>query len=411
MMSEKKLNFRVRYGVTRLSTLIYIIIFVIINFLNVYLCDYVIPTPDFYEVLANETNYCNIDNNPYNYAICSSRNGGQIQYIVLSLTGNTNINETFTFYQTPYSNKSVHYVIQNYPASLFINISDNGQIYKIVDPTNVAFQYPEIDQYIISINHVGILNNGSIIGGYTADMYKQSAILVASLCQDYNIPVDRYHIIDSSEISTIGGINDGGVGNTWDWDYYIDIINYYYGRVCAFPYQSQGNTGYTVNILQQFLASLLYNVTVNSVYDFQTEMAVAALQAANKITPTGYMDDDTWTALVSLISGLPIENQVVEQILNQRFFNSDNNLTASLIALQINICDMSASPLLTTETWKCIIAGCTEDVTKPEIDSLTGFFASLSILLLIWLIIVIVLYVKLRRSVDASDPSKNYAKI
>jgi len=58
-----------------------------------------------------------------------------------------------------------------------------------------------------------------------------------------------------------------------------------------------------------------------------------------------------------------------------------------------------------------MIAGCTEDVTSAELDALTGFFASLSVLLLIWLIIVIVLYVKLRRSVAESDPSKNYSKI
>jgi len=331
---------------------------------------------------------------------------------VLSLTENLNINATFSFYQTPYTNKSAHYVIQNYLADTQnINETNDGMIFQVVEPINVAFQYPEIDEYTISIQHVGVQMNGSVIGGFSAKMYQQSALLVADLCQIYSIPVDRYHIIDSSEISAIGGINREGLGNTWDWSYYMTVVNYYYGRVCAFPSESQGSTGFNVYILQQFLSAISYNVSITSNYDYPTEMAVVAFQAGNNIQPSGYVGDSTWSELLSVISGLPIEYQIAAEILSQRFFYTTNNFTAALMAFQTDVCDISATPVINTKTWECMLAGCTADVTSAELDPLTGFFASLSMLIFIWLVVLLVLYIKLKWKVELSDPSKNYAKI
>src|SRR5262249_43110446 len=57
----------------------------------------------------------------------------------------------------------------------------------------------------------------------TEDEYKASAALVAWLCAQYGLPIDRDHILGHSEADPKTSHTDCP-NAVWDWDHYMDLV-------------------------------------------------------------------------------------------------------------------------------------------------------------------------------------------
>lgn len=79
----------------------------------------------------------------------------------------------------------------------------NGQIWHWVDEDNTAYHAGDyaMNQRSIGIEHE---DNGDYNGLRTDALYTASAKLVRDICQFYNIPIDRQHIIKHSEVIATG---------------------------------------------------------------------------------------------------------------------------------------------------------------------------------------------------------------
>src|SRR5690606_37754439 len=108
-------------------------------------------------------------------------------------------------------NVSAHYVIR----------SSDGQITQMVQDNDIAWHAGNstYNRQSIGIEHEGYVNNAS---WYTNAMYQASANLTRWLCDTYNIPKDRAHILAHSEVP---GATHTDPGPNWDWNYYMSLVN------------------------------------------------------------------------------------------------------------------------------------------------------------------------------------------
>jgi hypothetical protein len=83
--------------------------------------------------------------------------------------------------------------------SAHYGIGLDGSIYHWVDEDNVAYHSGKyaVNQTSIGIEHE---DNGNYNGTRTDALYKSSAQLVRNICEFYNIPIDRKHIIKHNEV-------------------------------------------------------------------------------------------------------------------------------------------------------------------------------------------------------------------
>ena len=86
----------------------------------------------------------------------------------------------------------------------------------------------------IGIEHEGYIDNPE---WFTKSMYHASARLSAWCCKEYDIPIDRKHIIGHSEVPGCSSGSGGGVdchtdpGPYWNWNKYMRLIDYYWSRL------------------------------------------------------------------------------------------------------------------------------------------------------------------------------------
>jgi N-acetyl-anhydromuramyl-L-alanine amidase AmpD len=122
--------------------------------------------------------------------------------------------------QNSSSQVSAHYVVR----------SSDGQITQMVQEEDIAWHAGDWDtnKRSIGIEHEGYVSDPG--KWYTDSMYRQSAALVADICDRYGIPKDRTHIIGHYEVPGCSGGSGGGSschtdpGSGWDWDYYMSLV-------------------------------------------------------------------------------------------------------------------------------------------------------------------------------------------
>src|SRR5918998_937018 len=115
---------------------------------------------------------------------------------------------------------SAHYVV-----------SRNGGIAQCVRDEDVAWHagWWDTNRHSIGIEHAGYVDNPY---WFTGSMYHTSARLSAWCCKEYEIPVDRKHIIGHDEVPGCSS-SGGGVychtdpGPNWNWKKYM-LLSYYY---------------------------------------------------------------------------------------------------------------------------------------------------------------------------------------
>lgn len=141
----------------------------------------------------------------------------KIKYIVIHDTEGS-YQSAIDHFQDTTSYVSAHYVIR----------SSDGAITEMVRPSDVAWTAGNwyMNMHSINIEHEGFANDGA--GWYTEAMYQSSAKLVRYLARQYNIPLDRQHIIGHDEVSKVRGSAVAGShwdpGAYWDWSHYMDLV-------------------------------------------------------------------------------------------------------------------------------------------------------------------------------------------
>lgn len=168
--------------------------------------------------------------NPNNYTTLSAQTNGRIvsrsenselkyKYIIIHITEET-FDDTVSKTQDP-----------NYGAS-FNYLSDNStnRIYQFLNPdTDVAWHSANsfYNTQAIGIEQVGIDGNPDSI---TNRLYKNTASLVKYLCEKYNIPLDRQHILGHDEIPTTSSDKQRIIDQHYDpgpyynWNYLFELM-------------------------------------------------------------------------------------------------------------------------------------------------------------------------------------------
>ena len=188
---------------------------------------------------------------------------------------------------------SAHYVLNSHPNG--VNASTKGpnstpdapvgEVTQMVEEKYRAWHVGCWNSYMIGIEHEGY---ASVSGWYTAECYNSSAKLVKYLCDKYNIPKDRNHVIAHSEHQNTtwrNWVNSTGQGfdptcNThtdpgqyWTWSSFMNLVT-------------------TADTVRPVITSALPQSNINAfpaykeiIIEFNTQMDVTSTNAAFSITP------------------------------------------------------------------------------------------------------------------------------
>ncbi|QEU91659.1 N-acetylmuramoyl-L-alanine amidase [Streptomyces kanamyceticus] len=112
-------------------------------------------------------------------------------------------------FQDPAHGAAAHYVVRA-----------DGHVAQMIRELDVAFHAgnKSYNERSIGIEHEGFVDRKS---SFTDAMYAGSARLTAGICERYDIPVDREHIIGHVEVP---GTDHTDPGPYWDWDRYISMV-------------------------------------------------------------------------------------------------------------------------------------------------------------------------------------------
>lgn len=148
-----------------------------------------------------------------NYKV--GRDGYTVKGIVCHITADKIYNNAVNWFCNPQSGVSAHYVIEK-----------NGDIFMCVAPENKAYHagivnkstakiFFDMDSQNPNLYTIGIecVSAGEPL---TDVQYQALKDLITKLCQDYNIPCDRYHIIGHYETDSVSRANDPKISYSVD---------------------------------------------------------------------------------------------------------------------------------------------------------------------------------------------------
>jgi N-acetylmuramoyl-L-alanine amidase len=121
-------------------------------------------------------------------------------------------------------------------ASAHYVVSREGRVAQCVRNKDIAWHagWWDTNTHSIGIEHAGYIDNPE---WFTQIMYHASARLSAWCCKEYDIPIDRKHIIGHSEVPGCSSGSGGGVdchtdpGPYWNWNKYMRLIYHYQSRL------------------------------------------------------------------------------------------------------------------------------------------------------------------------------------
>ena len=151
----------------------------------------------------------------------------KIDYIVIHDT-ETSYETTLQLVQDP------TYVSWNYTIR-----SSDGHIAQHLNPKDVGWHAGNwyVNTHAIGIEHEGFAAQGAT--WYSEAMYRRSAKLVGYLAAEYNIPVDRAHIIGHDQVPGVAPAYIPGMhwdpGPYWDWEHYFALLGHPLTAVTGTP--------------------------------------------------------------------------------------------------------------------------------------------------------------------------------
>ncbi|GGU99333.1 N-acetylmuramoyl-L-alanine amidase [Streptomyces spectabilis] len=112
-------------------------------------------------------------------------------------------------FKDPGHGAATHYVIRK-----------DGHVAQMIRELDVAYHAGdrEMNERSVGIEHEGFVDKKA---SFTDAMYASSARLTAGICERYDIPVDREHIIGHVEVD---GTDHTDPGPHWDWDRYLRLV-------------------------------------------------------------------------------------------------------------------------------------------------------------------------------------------
>lgn len=133
------------------------------------------------------------------------RNTGKVyrvEAITLHITGDSADGQTIGWFEDPSSQVSAHYVIKK-DGTVVMCVNPDNKAYHcgaVNNPTaQIYFDKGQINPNLYTIG-IECVSNGEPL----TDVQHKSLIgLVKDLCDTYNIPKDRYHIIGHNELDTV----------------------------------------------------------------------------------------------------------------------------------------------------------------------------------------------------------------
>jgi N-acetyl-anhydromuramyl-L-alanine amidase AmpD len=144
-----------------------------------------------------------------------------INRIVIHITdGGGKLNGTVSWFKDPSARVSAHYIV-----------GQDGEVVQMVKHNDVAWHASSANGDSIGIEHearsphewdrkLGHTDPGLMP---TDQQYCASAALVSWLCNEFNLPLDRTHILGHSEADPKNPHPDCPNG-VWDWDYYMGLV-------------------------------------------------------------------------------------------------------------------------------------------------------------------------------------------
>ncbi len=161
----------------------------------------------------------------------SARSGGTsaINRVVIHTTEGSYAG-AISWFRTSSSNVSAHYVIRK----------SDGEVTQMVGDDDKAWHACNNNGDTIGIEHEGASSNPST---WTAAMLDSSARLTAWLVTQYDIPIDRQHIVGHGEIQPASCAGRSDPGPYFPWDDYIDLVAGYAGAPVAPPPAPADGTG------------------------------------------------------------------------------------------------------------------------------------------------------------------------
>ncbi|MFJ6748632.1 MULTISPECIES: N-acetylmuramoyl-L-alanine amidase [unclassified Streptomyces] len=132
-----------------------------------------------------------------------------VEVVVIHVTQETYA-DTIDLFQDPAHQAAAHYVVR----------SADGYVAQCVRENDVAWHAGNWDYNTrsIGIEHEGWIDDPS---WFTDTLYEQSALLTAAVCDRYDIPKDREHIIGHVEVP---GADHTDPGQLWDWARYMQLV-------------------------------------------------------------------------------------------------------------------------------------------------------------------------------------------
>jgi N-acetyl-anhydromuramyl-L-alanine amidase AmpD len=132
-----------------------------------------------------------------------------INRIVIHITdGGKAINGTVGWFKNPAAKVSAHYVI-----------GQDGEVVQMVKHNDVAWHASSANGDSIGIEHVANVRGLNP----TPAEYCASAALVNWLCSQFDLPMDRTHVLGHSEADPRTS-HKGCPNAVWDWDYYMGMV-------------------------------------------------------------------------------------------------------------------------------------------------------------------------------------------
>jgi uncharacterized protein (TIGR03382 family) len=116
---------------------------------------------------------------------------------------------SISWFQNPIADVSAHYCMR----------AEDGEITQMVRNQDRAWHVGNSNSVALGIEHEGFVDEAS---WYTWENYLSSARLARWLCETYDIPVDRDHIVGHVELPNQTHTDPGPI---WDWDLYMALVH------------------------------------------------------------------------------------------------------------------------------------------------------------------------------------------
>ncbi len=100
-------------------------------------------------------------------------------------------------------------------------IGREGQAVQMVALKDVAWHARPWNTRSIGIEHEGFYKYQRKTTEFTEEQYLTSARIVKELCERFQIPMDREHIIGHREVPDV---KKTCPGYNWNWDYYMNLL-------------------------------------------------------------------------------------------------------------------------------------------------------------------------------------------